>query len=268
MDWLHALVLAMVQGVSEFLPISSSAHLILLPRLADWQDQGLAFDIAVHVGTLAAVMLYFRHDLRRMSSDWWHSLRRGRAVGDSRLAWAVLFGTLPVGLAGLALMGAAEQALRSPLVIAWATIAFGVLLGVVDALAQRRGHHRSEHELRWSDILLIGLAQALALIPGTSRSGITMTAGLALGLSREAAARFSFLLSIPVILLAGLLALRDVVEHGAPLAWDLLLLGTVASGVFAYLGIHFFLRLLERIGMLPFVVYRLLLGGLLLALYL
>jgi len=264
MDLIQIIALAILQGLTEFLPISSSAHLILLPQMEGWADQGLAFDVAVHVGTLAAVVWYFRRDLLLMTRDWGRSLATRQMVGESRLAWAVLFGTIPVGLAGLLFKGVIETELRSPLVLAWATVIFAPLLWWADV--RGRGT-RSEHAIGWKDVLVIGVAQALALIPGTSRSGITMTAGLMLGLSRSAAARFSFLLSIPVIVLAGGLNIIDLVRGEALVDWTSLLLGSVLSGLAAYLCIHVFLRLLERIGMLPFVIYRLLLGAGLLYLY-
>ncbi len=259
------LLLALIQGLTEFLPISSSAHLILFPRLMGWQDQGLAFDVAVHVGTLAAVLLYFRRDLAKMARDWTRSLAGRALTPEARLAWGVLLGTIPVGLSGLLFKDVIETTLRSPLVIALATLAFGLLLWWAD----RRGRRvRDEYSLDWRDILVIGLAQALALIPGTSRSGITITAGLLLGLTRQGAARFSFLLSIPVIALAGLLKTRDLILGEVPLPWTDLLLGAVVSGIVAYLSIHYFLLLLERVGLLPFVIYRLILGTVLLALFL
>lgn len=264
MDTIQILLLAVLQGLTEFLPISSSAHLILLPQLNGWQDQGLAFDVAVHVGTLTAVVAYFRVELAAMLRDFIRSLVERRLVGESRLAWGVLFGTIPVGLAGLAFKDAVETTLRSPLVIAAATIVFGLALWWADARGRRL---RSEHTIGWRDVLVIGVAQAIALIPGTSRSGITMTAGLMQGLTREGAARFSFLLSIPVILLAGGLNALELVESPAPVDWLALLLGSATAAVSAYVCIHFFLKLLEQVGMLPFVIYRLLLGIALFALY-
>jgi undecaprenyl-diphosphatase len=260
MDNLQAVILALLQGLTEFLPISSSAHLILMPTLFGWEDQGLAFDVAVHVGTLLAVVAYFRHDLVRLLGAWLQSLA-GRGMNtEARLAWLVLLGTVPVVLAGLLLHDLIETALRSPLVIAVTTIVFALLLGWADRFSR---HQRDEYSLGLKDVLMIGLAQALALIPGTSRSGITMTAGLALGLTRSAAARFSFLLSIPVIALAGGYEARKLLQLTEPVAWDALLLGTAVAGISAFLCIHFFLRLIERIGMLPFVIYRLLLGAVL-----
>jgi undecaprenyl-diphosphatase len=264
MDWLQILVLSVMQGLTEFLPISSSAHLILVPVLTDWEDQGLAFDVAVHVGTLVAVVSYFHRELRVILRDGFTSIAQRRRVGDSNLFWAVGLGTIPVGLAGLLFKDVIETSLRSPLVLAMATILFGLLLWWADRMGKRE---RDEHGLGWKDIVFIGLAQALALIPGTSRSGITITAGLLLGLSRQAAARFSFLLSIPVILLAGGLYTVKLVQAGVEVDWSVLIGGALLSGLTAYLCIHYFLKLLERIGMLPFVIYRLLLGAVLLVIF-
>lgn len=261
---MNAVVLALVQGLTEFLPISSSAHLILLPVIAGWEDQGLAFDVAVHVGTLSAVVWYFRHELVPMARDWVGSLQ-GRHTPDSRLAWAVLLGTIPVGLAGLAFSDLVEAHLRSPLIIAATTIGFGVLLWVADVRGRRA---RDEHAIGWRDVVVVGIAQAVALIPGTSRSGITITAGLMMGLNRVAAARFSFLLSIPVIVLAGGLEVLELARAGDAVAWFPIGIGVAVSAVSAYLCIRAFIALLQRMGMGPFVVYRLLLGAVLLVMFL
>jgi undecaprenyl-diphosphatase len=263
MELLQIVVLAVMQGLTEFLPISSSAHLILVPVVAGWPDQGLAFDVALHVGTLTAVVAYFRKELRLMARDWTQSLLQRKTVGDSRLAWAVGFGTIPVGIVGLLLGDLIEAHLRSTLVIAATTIIFGLLLGWSDKSGKRQ---RSEHTINWKDVVIIGCAQAIALIPGTSRSGITMTAGLMVGLTREAAARFSFLLSVPVIVLAGGLKTIELAASEGAVDWRALFLGALISAGCAYLCIHFFLKLLERIGMMPFVVYRLILGVVLLLL--
>lgn len=260
MDLLHIIALALLQGLTEFLPISSSAHLILLPIIANWQDQGLAFDVAVHVGTLTAVIIYFRSTIKTLIADWCRSVAQKQTVGDSKLAWAVLFGTIPVGLAGLFLGDLVETSLRSPLVIATTTIVFGLLLGWADWQGKRI---RNESRLNWFDVLFIGIAQAIALIPGTSRSGITITAGLMLGLTREAAARFSFLLSIPVIVLAGGLKIIELIESQLVIDWFALSAGALFSAVSAYLCIFLFLKMLDRIGMWPFVIYRLVLGAIL-----
>ncbi|MDH5649211.1 MAG: undecaprenyl-diphosphate phosphatase [Gammaproteobacteria bacterium] len=265
MDLLQILVLALLQGLTEFLPISSSAHLILLPKLVGWVDQGLAFDVAVHVGTLSAVVFYMRREIQPMIVDWSRSIYTRQTVGDSRLAWGVIIGTIPAGTAGLLLKDSVETLLRSPLIIAGATFAFALLLWYAD---HRAKSYKDEHQLLWLDCLIIGIAQALALIPGTSRSGITITAGLLLGLNRQASARFSFLLSIPLILAAGLLKTKDLVEQAGPVDWVALVIGAAVSGVSAYLCIHFFLKLLERITMTPFVLYRIALAMLLFFVYL
>jgi undecaprenyl-diphosphatase len=255
------LFLAVLQGLTEFLPISSAAHLILVPHVFGWEDQGLAFDVAVHVGSLVAVIGYFQRELMAMARGWWNSVFHGRHTRDSRLAWAVLFGTIPVALAGLAFAGVIATMLRTPLVIAVATIGFGVVILVADLWGPKQ---RDEYALTWKDVLVVGIAQALALIPGTSRSGITIAAGLAMGLNREAAARFSFLLSIPVLALAGAYEARGLLLASEAVQWNYLLLATAVSGVVAYSTIHFFLTLVERVGLAPFVIYRLILGAVLL----
>jgi len=264
MSLIQVIVLALLQGLTEFLPISSSAHLIIVPVMSNWRDQGLAFDVAVHVGTLSAVMWYFRTEIVNMSIDWFDSLAKRQLVGESRLAWAVIWATVPVGLAGLLWHDFIDTQLRSPIVIAWATIGFGLLLWLADVSGKRQ---RDEHTINWKDVLIIGCAQALALIPGTSRSGITMTAGLLLGLTRTAAARFSFLLSIPTILLAGGYKGIKLLEQPAPVDWLSIILGILLSAITAYICIHYFLKLLDRLGMLPFVIYRLVLGMILLVIF-
>lgn len=264
MDFIQILVLALVQGLTEFLPISSSAHLILVPRLLGWEDQGIAFDVAVHVGTLSAVLWYFRHDLIPLFNDWLQSIHLRKHTGDSTLAWGVLLGTIPVGLAGLLLKDYVDY-LRDPLVIAATTLIFGGLLWYADAFGRKQF---SEHQLTWKAILIIGLAQAVALIPGTSRSGITMTAALILGYTRKGAARFSFLLSIPVIILAGGLETGKLIKSEQIIHWNELVLGIIFSAVSAYLCIHYFIKLLDSVGMTPFIIYRLILGVVLLWIFL
>ena len=262
MDSLHIFVLAVLQGSTEFLPISSSAHLVLLPQILRWPDQGLVFDVAVHFGSLIAVVFYFRHDLRQMLKSWLRSVSGGAADRDSRLAWWVIIGTLPAVFAGF-LIEPLEHLFREPWIVAAASIGFGLLLWHADRRARRA---RDEFELSLGDVLWIGCSQVLALIPGTSRSGITITAGLMLGLTRKAAARFSFLLAIPVILASGVLQTYRMFTEVSPIAWSDLLLGMVLSALSAGLCIHYFLRLVDRLGMLPFVVYRVLAGILILAL--
>ena len=259
-------VLALVQGLTEFLHISSSAHLILVPVLSDWPDQGLAFDVVVHLGTLSAVIWYFRKDVMQLSVDWTRSCIKKQTVGESRLAWIVIIGTIPVGAAGLLLHDLVDNVLRSPLVIAWATIGFGLLLGLADLVAKNK-NSLTEHQLSWKNGMIIGFAQPLALIPGTSRSGITMTAGLFTGLTRQGAARFSFLLSIPVILMAGSYKTLKLFQQGNGIDWLSIGMGYFLSAVSAYFCIHYFLKMLERIGMTPFVIYRVAQGIILLYLF-
>ncbi|WP_440996370.1 undecaprenyl-diphosphate phosphatase [Arhodomonas sp. SL1] len=265
MDWLQALCLGIVQGLTEFLPVSSSAHLILVPVLTGWPDQGLAFDVAVHVGTLVAVLAYFRTTLVTLAADTLGSLHQRRLQGEGRLGAMILLATLPVITVGLLLDEATETLLRGPLVIAGANLVFAVPLW----LAWRFGRGRAqEHAIGAGAALLIGLAQCLAVIPGTSRSGVTMTAGLALGLAPTAAARFSFLLSIPTIALAGGWKALGLITGDAPVHWGALAIGTLSSALAAYACIGAFLALLARVGMTPFVAYRLALGAVLLALFL
>ncbi|MFO7764861.1 MAG: undecaprenyl-diphosphate phosphatase [Pelovirga sp.] len=264
MDIFQIVVLAMLQGVTEFLPVSSSAHLILVPVLTAWEDQGLGFDIAVHAGTLIAVVIYFRQDLAQMAAEWGRSVVTAQVTPAARVAWGVLVATIPVGLAGITLKGYIETQLRSPLLIAVGLIGFGLLLGWAD---WRRRGELDLYSLSMVGMLLIGCAQALALFPGTSRSGITITAALLLGLSREAAARFSFLLSIPVIFLAGGLQLVDLFRSAIPTDWSTIILGVLLSAISAFACIHYFLAFIRRIGMQPFVVYRIALGVILIAVF-
>ena len=259
MDPVQAIILAIVQGLSEFLPISSSGHLILVPHFFGWTDQGLAFDVAVHVGTLAAVLVYFRRPLIAMTRSWFSSLRSGRHDENSRLAWCVILGTIPVGAVGLAFGGAIEEHLRDPLFVAGTLSFFGILMWLADRLGRQSA---DEYSIGWRQALVIGCAQALALMPGTSRSGITITAGLALGLTRSAAARFSFLLAVPGIGMAGAYEGLKLVTSGEPVAWGVMGLGLVVSAITGYACIHVLLKVIERIGLLPFTLYRLLIAGL------
>ena len=262
MDWLQVLVLAAVQGLTEFLPVSSSAHLVLVPVLTGWPDQGLAFDVAVHVGSLAAVLVYFRGDFAAMLRD---GLRRPRdAGGHGRLGWLVVIATIPVAVAGLAVDASLSESLRDPLVIAVATIGFGLAL----LFAERTGaKDRPAESIGTRDAIVIGCAQVIALVPGTSRAGITMTAGLLVGLTPAASARFSFLLSAPVILMAGGWKTLQLAAGAADAGWSALVVGAFVAAVCAYACIHAFLRLIARIGFAPFVAYRLVLGTVLLWLF-
>ncbi|NVK42787.1 MAG: undecaprenyl-diphosphate phosphatase [Oceanospirillaceae bacterium] len=263
MDFVQAAMLALIQGLTEFLPISSSAHLILPSQLLGWPDQGLAFDVGVHVGTLAAVVFYFRHDLVKLIRAWLASLA-GRRSGEAALAWYLALATVPAVLAGFFLNDLIEHFARSILVIAGTTLIFGALLWYADS---RRSEQRRLENIGIRDAVTIGLAQAVALIPGTSRSGITITAGLMLGLDRQAAARFSFLLSIPIILGAGLFKGLDLYQAGSATSWELVGWGALLAAVSAWVCICLFLSWLSRIGMLPFVIYRMALGVALLGVY-
>lgn len=258
MDFVQAVVLALVQGLTEFLPISSSAHLILVRKVSGWAEggDGPAFDVAVHVGSLIAVLWFFRATMGKLATAWLASLR-GRHSADSRLGWLLILATIPAAAAGLLAKDAIESELRTVTVIATTSIVFGALLWLADVAGKRR---RDDADVGLLDAIGIGLAQALALIPGTSRSGATITAGLFFGLTRSAAARFSFLMSIPIILAAGTLKAKDCIGGEVAVDWGLIALGVVVSAGSAYLCIDVFMRLIERIGMLPFVIYRVLLG--------
>ena len=265
MDTLQTIILALIQGMTEFLPISSSAHLILPAQLFNWPDQGIAFDVAVHVGSLLAVLIYFRQDVINMTRAWLMSVssHRGQPLStDARLAWMVIAATLPAIVVALLAKDFIEEHLRSTMVIAVATLFFGVLLGFADVKSRRQ---HVALEITWRIALLIGFAQVLALIPGTSRSGVTITAAVLLGLSKTEGARFSFLLSIPIITAAGGYAILDMLSDPPIFSWLQLGLGVVVSAISAYLCIKLFLQLLERIGFMPFVWYRLVLGVVLLA---
>ena len=258
------IVLALVQGLTEFLPISSSGHLVLIPHLFGWEDQGLAYDVAAHAGSLLAVVIYFFRDLRALAMAAVYSVTRGVVDDNARLAWLIVIATVPVCVVGYLGSDIIEASLRSPKVIAWATIVFGLILGLSDYLGTKR---REEAELSVRDALVVGVAQCLALIPGTSRSGITMTAGLALGFDRRVASRFSFLLAVPVIFLASVLKAVELAGTQLPIDWGALAIVFTLSALSALVCIWWFLALIRRIGMLPFVVYRLLLGGTLLAIF-
>ena len=260
----QAIILGLIQGLTEFLPISSSGHLAMIPLISSWPDQGLAFDCVVHWGTLTAVVWYFRTDLANMSIGFVETIRKRSwsANRDGQMAWMIGLSTIPVGIAGLTLKNFVENELRSVETIAIASIVFGLLLLASDKMGKLK---RDDSTWTLKDAMIVGVAQAVALIPGTSRSGITMTAALFLGYTREAAARFSFLLSIPVIFLAGSLKVKDWIE--APIqntGLNELIIGFVISAISAYICIFYFLKFLNRIGMGPFVIYRVILGSILL----
>lgn len=257
MSYFEAFILALIQGITEFLPISSSAHLILPSAIFGWEDQGLAFDVAVHVGTLAAVVIYFRKEVATLFAALFASIFKGERSKESKLAWMIVLATIPACIFGLLMKDIIELYLRSAYVLATTTIVFGLLLWWVDKNAKLTD---DEYQATWKKSLTIGIAQALAMIPGTSRSGATITAALYLGFTREAAARFSFLMSIPIITLAGGYLSMKLATGSETVHLGFLFTGIVVSFVSAYLCIHFFLKLISRMGMMPFVIYRLLLG--------
>ena len=251
MNYSTAVILGLVQALGEFLPISSSGHLVLVPWLLGWPYQGKSFDVALHWGTLIAVCGYFW-------SDWIALIRAGlsgRESPERRLFWGIVLATIPGGLAGLLLENQVERLFHSPQTISAALAAFGVLLWIADRFGSRS---RAAADLDWRPCLLIGLAQALAIVPGVSRSGITMTAGLFLGLKREEAARFSFLLSAPIIVAAGVLKLRHLGGEAFSGPLWLGMLVTVGAGLAA---IRFLLAYLRERGVGAFVAYRLLLAA-------
>ncbi len=256
-EYINSTILALIQGATEYLPISSSAHLILLPNILGWNDQGLAFDIAVHVGTLFASIIYFRSDILRIITAWFRSLKGRYSDSNSRMGWYIIVASIPVAVAGATLNDWVESSLRNVTVIAGTTLIFGLLLYFSDRF--RRGGRTLEN-LSWVDVILIGLSQAIAIIPGTSRSGITITMGLWLGLTRKEASKFAFLLAIPAISMAGGWQFLKLLQAETDTNWILFGYSTVLSGIVAYLCIHYFLRFIEKIGMLPFAIYRILLA--------
>ncbi len=262
METLHILLLALVQGITEFLPISSSAHLILAPKIFGFNDQGLAFDVAIHVGSLLAVISYFRTELNQIVRDFFDSIGKPENSTDhSRLGWMIIISTIPIIFTGLIFKSFIEQNMRTSLMIAIPTIIFGLLLYWSDLKGRKE---RTISSIGWKDAMIIGLWQAIAIFPGTSRSGITITAGLMLGLTREAASRYSFLLSIPTIIMTGIYVTYGLMLSDEVVVWGDLIAGSILSFISAYLCIHLFLSFIERCGMLPFVIYRLILGAALL----
>lgn len=250
------IVLAIIQGITEFLPISSSGHLLLPAELLGWQKQGLGFDVAVHVGSLLAIVIYLRKDIAQLTVGWCQSVT-GKKNDNGRLAWLIVMATLPAVVIGYTGKAFVEAYTRSGLVIATTTIVFALLLWWADRASKQQF---DVSDMNWKKALIIGFAQVTAMIPGTSRSGITMTAALFLGFNRESAARFSFLLSVPVIMGAGTLMGIDMMQSEETVDWNSIFWGAGLSFVSAYICVALFIRWISRIGMLPFVIYRLALG--------
>jgi undecaprenyl-diphosphatase len=261
MTELQVIILAIVQGLTEFLPISSSGHLVLVPVFFGWTDQGLAFDVAVHFGSLIAVMLFFRKDILALLRGGVQVLGANVATTEARMALGIALGTIPAALAGLLFVDWISENLRSPAVIVVTLSGYAILMILADRLGRR---NRDISGIHIKDAVLIGVAQALALVPGTSRSGVTITAAMALGFERQDAARFSFLLAVPVILLASVYSLIGLLRTEATVPWGQLAIGIVVSAIVAYLSIEFFMRFVSRIGLLPFAIYRMILAAVIL----
>lgn len=247
----QALVMGVIQGLGEFLPISSSAHLVLAPWVFGWEDPGLSFDVALHMGTLFAVVVFFWRDWIELFNE---AIIKRRGSQKASMFWYLMVATIPGGLAGYLLEEQAETIFRNPLVIAVMLISMGIILYLVDRYAIKR---KGMNKITFSDSLLIGLSQAFAIIPGVSRSGVTMTAGRALGMTRETAARFSFLLSTPIILGAGLMKIGDIAPGDINLAF---ITGVVSAALVGFLSIGFLLKYLAERSFALFVWYRFFLG--------
>ncbi|WP_411133845.1 undecaprenyl-diphosphate phosphatase [Streptomyces sp. C10] len=269
MSWFESFVLGLVQGLTEFLPISSSAHLRLTAAFAGWQDPGAAFTAITQIGTEAAVIIYFRKDIGRIISTWSRSLfnRELRHDHDAQMGWLVIVGSIPIGVLGITLKDAIEGPFRDLRLIATTLIVMGVVLGIADRLAARDetgGRHRAAKQrktltdLSVKDGLLYGVCQAMALVPGVSRSGATISGGLLMGYTRESAARYSFLLAIPAVLASGVYELKDAGE--GHVSWGPTVFATVIAFVVGYAVIAWFMKFISNKSFMPFVIYRILLG--------
>jgi undecaprenyl-diphosphatase len=267
MSTLEAIVLGIVQGLTEFLPISSTGHLRIVPAFLGWEDPGAAFTAVTQLGTMAAVLLYFREDLIRIARAWLGSLgdRAKRRDLDARIGWYIVLGTVPIGVFGVLFKDQIETGARDLYVIGTALIVLGLVLAAAERVSTR---DRGIEQIQTRDGFWVGIAQALALVPGVSRSGATITAGLFLGLDRAAAARFSFLLSVPAVVLSGLFELSSIIEgeEGEHVGAGPLVVATFMAFVFGYASIAFLLRFLASHSTMVFVAYRVMLGVVVLAL--
>jgi undecaprenyl-diphosphatase len=273
MSWFESFILGLVQGLTEFLPISSSAHLRLTAAFAGWEDPGAAFTAITQIGTETAVLIYFRKDIVRIVSAWSRSLTNKALRGDhdAQMGWLVIVGSIPIGVLGVTFKDQIEGPFRDLRLIATTLIGMGIVLGIADRLAARDeagGKHRAVkqrktlQELGVRDGLIFGLCQAMALIPGVSRSGATISGGLLMGYTREAAARYSFLLAIPAVLASGVFELKDASESGH-VAWAETIFATVVAFGVGYAVIAWFMKFITTKSFMPFVIYRVLLGILL-----
>jgi undecaprenyl-diphosphatase len=265
--WLEAIILGVVQGLTEFLPISSSAHLRIASELMGMKDPGAAFTAILQLGTETAVLVYFLPDIGHIIAAWFRALvgRIPRNDPNARLGWFIIVGSIPIVVLGLLFQNQIETVFRSLWIVASTLIVFGILLGVAD-IAGRRIHRL--RDMRWGQAAVLGIAQALALVPGVSRSGATIAAGRALGFERPAAARYSFLLALPAVFGSGFYELyKSLKEHSHEVfTWPQIGVGTVVAGVVGFAVIAFLMRYISKGSFLPFVIYRVLLGGVLLAL--
>ncbi|MDQ0989634.1 undecaprenyl-diphosphate phosphatase [Streptomyces sp. V3I7] len=276
MSWFESLVLGLVQGLTEFLPVSSSAHLRLTAAFSGWKDPGAAFTAITQIGTETAVLIYFRRDIGRIVSAWFRSLfdKRMRHDHDAQMGWLVIVGSIPIGLLGVTLKDQIEGPFRDLRITATMLIVVGVVIGIADRMAARDetgGRHRSPKQrktlenLGVKDGLIFGLCQACALIPGVSRSGATISGGLFMGYQREAAARYSFLLAIPAVLASGVFELKDAMESDH-VAWGPTLFATVIAFASGYACIAWFMKWISNKSFMPFVWYRIALGIVIIAL--
>jgi undecaprenyl-diphosphatase len=264
LSWLQAIVLGISQGLTEFLPISSTAHTLIVSKLLGWPDPGAAFTAVTQVGTELAVVIYFRQDIARILKAWFASLTKKseRANPDAKMGWYVIIGTIPIGIAGLAFKSSIETTARNLWLVAATLIVMGILLGLADRYAK---HTKSETDINTKNAVLFGLGQALALIPGVSRSGATITAGLAMGFKRDVAARYSFLLAIPAVFASAALTAGDI-SSDSFVNWPATIVATIVAFVVGYFVIASLMKYLQTRTFLPFVIYRIALGTLLMVL--
>ncbi|GHH67789.1 undecaprenyl-diphosphate phosphatase [Streptomyces umbrinus] len=276
MSWFESLILGLVQGLTEFLPVSSSAHLRLTAAFAGWEDPGAAFTAITQIGTETAVLIYFRKDIARIISAWFRSLtnKAMRSDHDAQMGWLVIIGSIPIGVLGVTLKDQIEGPFRDLRITATTLIVMGIILGVADRLAARDeagGKHRAAKErkslqdLSVKDGLIYGVCQAMALVPGVSRSGATISGGLLMGYTREAAARYSFLLAIPAVLASGAFELKDASE-GGHVSWGPTVFATIIAFLVGYAVIAWFMKFITTKSFMPFVYYRILLGILIIVL--
>lgn len=264
LSWLQAIVLGISQGLTEFLPISSTAHTLIVSKLLGWPDPGAAFTAVTQVGTELAVVIYFRQDIARILKAWFVSLTKNseRTNPDAKMGWYVIIGTIPIGIAGLAFKSSIETTARNLWLVAATLIVMGILLGLADRFAR---HTKSEADINTKNAVLFGLGQALALIPGVSRSGATITAGLAMGFKRDVAARYSFLLAIPAVFASAALTAGDI-SSDSIVNWPATIVATIVAFVVGYFVVASLMKYLQTRTFLPFVIYRIALGTLLMVL--